>query len=97
MLRIYDPNAITELHTDASLEGYDGILFQKKSDENDFHPVYYWSSKTSDAEKKYHSYELEILAIIRALQKFRVYILGLSFKIVTNCEAVDINEKRNIC
>jgi len=36
-----------------------------------FHPVYYYSDKTTPAE--YSSYELEVLAIIKALKKFRVY------------------------
>ncbi|GFX44876.1 transposon Tf2-9 polyprotein [Trichonephila clavipes] len=40
-----------------------------------------------EAEEKYDSYELEVLAIINALQKFRVYLLGQHFKIVTDCSA----------
>ncbi|GFS48055.1 retrovirus-related Pol polyprotein from transposon 17.6 [Trichonephila inaurata madagascariensis] len=35
-------------------------------------------------KKKYDSYELEVLAIINALKKFRVYLLGQHFKIVTD-------------
>lgn len=45
------------------------------------------SRKTTDAEKKYSSYELEALAIIEALKKFRIYLLGIPFKIVTDCAA----------
>ncbi|GFT23819.1 transposon Tf2-11 polyprotein [Trichonephila clavipes] len=45
------------------------------------------SKKTNTAEKKYDSYELEVLAIINALKKFRVYLLGQHFKIVTDCSA----------
>ncbi|GFT73691.1 transposon Ty3-I Gag-Pol polyprotein [Trichonephila clavipes] len=51
------------------------------------HPVYYMSKKTNAAEEKYDSYELEVLAIINALKKFRVYFLGQNFKIVTDCSA----------
>ncbi|GFW77120.1 transposon Tf2-9 polyprotein [Trichonephila clavipes] len=43
------------------------------------------SKKTNTAEEKYDSYELEVLAIINALKKFRVYLLGQHFKIVTDC------------
>ncbi|GFV56950.1 retrovirus-related Pol polyprotein from transposon 17.6 [Trichonephila clavipes] len=43
--------------------------------------------KTNTAEEKYDSYELEVLAIINALKKFRVYLLGQPFKIVTDCSA----------
>ncbi|GFX45308.1 transposon Tf2-8 polyprotein [Trichonephila clavipes] len=45
------------------------------------------SKKTNTAEEKYDSYELEVLAIINALKKFRVYLLGQHFKIVPDCSA----------
>ncbi|XP_076383359.1 uncharacterized protein LOC143260735 [Megalopta genalis] len=87
-LRIYNPAAITELHTDASKDGYGAILLQKDVDEKHFHPVYFMSRKTSDAERNYHSYELEILAVIKAVQKFRVYLLGIKFKLFTDCDTL---------
>ncbi|GBM43296.1 Retrovirus-related Pol polyprotein from transposon 297 [Araneus ventricosus] len=89
VLRIYNPNYETELHTDASLEGYGAILMQKSPDDKNFHPTYYISKKTTDAEKKYSSYELESLAVIEAVKKFRVYLLGIPFKIVTDCSALE--------
>ncbi|GFX35570.1 retrovirus-related Pol polyprotein from transposon 17.6 [Trichonephila clavipes] len=57
-----------------------------KAEDGKLHPVYYMSKKTNTAEEKYDSYELEVLAIINAL-KFRVYLLGQHFKIVTDCSA----------
>ena len=60
---------------------------QRNTVDEDFHPVMYMSRNTSDAEKKRHSYELEVLAIVEALKKFRVYLLGIKFKLVTDCEA----------
>ncbi|XP_024877102.1 uncharacterized protein LOC112457984, partial [Temnothorax curvispinosus] len=87
VLRIYKPDAITKLHTDASKLGYGAILLQKDSVDDSFHPVYYMSRKTSDAEQKLHSYELEVLAIVNALKKFRVYLQGIKFRIVTDCDA----------
>jgi len=45
------------------------------------------SKKTTDTEKKGHSYELEVLGIVEALKKFRHYLLGIPFKIVTGCQA----------
>lgn len=89
VLGIYNPSFETELHTDASLEGYGAILMQKSPNDNKFHPTYFMSRKTTDAEKKYSSYELEALAIIEALKKFRVYLLGIPFKIVTDCSALE--------
>ena len=97
VLGIYNPKYETELHADASMEGYGAILLQKSPDDNKFHPIYYMSRKTTDAEKKYSSYELEVLAIIEALKKFRVYLLGISFNIVTDCEAFQKTmEKRDL-
>ncbi|XP_043279405.1 uncharacterized protein K02A2.6-like [Venturia canescens] len=78
VLRIYRPDAETELHTDASKEGYGAALLQKGEDDEHFHAVYFTSRKTSDAEKKLHSYELEALAVIQAVKKLRVYLLGMT-------------------
>ena len=60
ILRLYDLNAPTELHTDASSVGIAGILLQKSSDK--WYAVSYFSRKTNPTEMKYHSYELEMLA-----------------------------------
>ncbi|GBM37972.1 Transposon Tf2-9 polyprotein [Araneus ventricosus] len=45
------------------------------------------SKKTSPQEEKYSSYELEVLAIIEALKKFRNYLVGSKFRIITDCSA----------
>lgn len=87
VLKLYDPDAITELHADASKIGYGAVLLQKSSDDLQLHPVQYMSRRKKDYEERYHSYELEVLAIIEALKKWRVYLLGIPFKIVTDCNA----------
>ncbi|GFV79865.1 hypothetical protein TNCV_1726901 [Trichonephila clavipes] len=46
------------------------------------------SKKTSDHERKYTSFELEVLAVVEALKKFCIYVLGTSFKIITDCDAL---------
>lgn len=88
ILAIYDPAAETELHTDASRLGIGGILLQRTSVNEAFHPVAYYSRQTSPEEKNFHSYELETLAVVFSLRKFRVYLLGKEFKIVTDCSAL---------
>ncbi|GBN44773.1 Transposon Tf2-8 polyprotein [Araneus ventricosus] len=45
------------------------------------------SKKTTPAEEKYSSYELEVLAVVNALRKFRTYLMGNHFKIITDCSA----------
>lgn len=90
VLQIFSYEAETELHTDASKEGYGAVLLQRNPEDKLLHPVYYMSRKTTDAEKNYCSYELEILAVIEALKKFRVYLLGIRFKIMTDCAAFQL-------
>ncbi|XP_055542572.1 uncharacterized protein LOC129728180 [Wyeomyia smithii] len=87
VLRIFCPGAETEVHTDASKVALAGILMQRAKDDGKFHPCYYYSRLTTGAEKNYHSYELETLAVVESLKKFRCYLLGYRFKIVTNCRA----------
>ncbi|GFX47311.1 retrovirus-related Pol polyprotein from transposon 17.6, partial [Trichonephila clavipes] len=86
ILHLYKYGRKTELQTDACKQGYGAILLQEAED-GKLHPIYYMSKKTNTAEEKYDSYELEVLAIINALKKFRVYFLGQHFKIVTDCSA----------
>ncbi|XP_043494015.1 uncharacterized protein LOC122518925 isoform X2 [Polistes fuscatus] len=98
VLRLYRVNAETGLYTDASGKGCGVILMQRDDTDDMFHPVYYASGKTTTAEEKYPSYELEVLAIIKSLRKFRVYLLEIDFKIVTDCRAFTLTmRKRDYC
>lgn len=97
ILKILNPLLETELHTDASKIGYGACLLQKHAD-GQWYPVFYLSRKTTPAEANYSSYELEVLAIIMALRKLRVYLLGLSFRIVTDCKSFkQTMSKRDLC
>ncbi|KAK9747124.1 Reverse transcriptase (RNA-dependent DNA polymerase) [Popillia japonica] len=84
---IYSEKAETELHTDASKLGVAGILFQKQAN-GDWQPVMYFSRTTNIHEQVYHSYELETLAVVEFIRRFRVYLVGVHFKVVTDCSAV---------
>jgi hypothetical protein len=88
LLSIFDASLPTEVHTDASSIGYGAILFQKPTPESALRVVAYFSRRTTPAESSYHSYELETLAIVNALKHFRVYLIGIPFKIVTDCNAI---------
>lgn len=92
VLSIFNPDLPTELHTDASALGYGAILFQTK--DNKRCVIGYFSKRTCNAESRYHSYELETLAIVKALKFFRVYLLGIRFILVTDCNAVKATEKK---
>lgn len=71
---------------------------KRNSEDKALHPVYYASGKITPAEEKYSSYELEVLAIVKALRKFRIYLLAIPFKIVTDCRAFTLTmSKKDVC
>jgi len=86
---VYSPHDETELHCDASAAGFGAILMQKKVDRK-FHPIFYFSKRTTEIESKYHSFELETLSIIYVLRRFRTYLFGIKFKIITDCQALSL-------
>lgn len=77
------------------MNGIAGVLMQIGSD-NKLHPVSYYSRKTSSEESKYHSYELEALAIVCSLERFRVYIIGIHFIIKTDCNSLKLLAEKKI-
>jgi len=85
VLRLYDPGAETELHTDACSLG--AILLQKQKDRS-WGVIAFYSQATNQAESNYHSFELEMLAIVRAVERFHVYLYGINFVVVTDCNAL---------
>lgn len=87
ILCIYDTKKRHEVHTDASSVGLAGVLMQEEAD-GLFKPVFNYSRHCSDPESRYYSYELEVLAIVESLERFRVYLLGKPFRVITDCSAV---------
>jgi hypothetical protein len=81
VLALYNQEAITELHTDASMHGIGGILLQYQKD-GTLHPICYYSRQTIKAEQSYHSYELEKLAVVESMRRFRVYLLDTHFTVL---------------
>lgn len=92
VLAVFNPTLPTELHTDASSIGYGAILLQTVNGVSKV--IAYFSKRTTPEESRYHSYELETLAIFNALKHFRVYLLGISFKIITDCNAVKATQNK---
>ncbi|XP_076392691.1 uncharacterized protein LOC143265294 [Megachile rotundata] len=86
ILSIYSPTAETELHCDASALGFGAILLQKQADKC-LKPIAYFSQRTTPTEAKYHSFELECLAVVNAIKRFRIYLSGIHFKIITDCDS----------
>lgn len=67
---------------DASLSGVGGVLFQIRNGEE--HPIAFMSKKLNTAQKNYSITELECLAAVLCVQKFRCYIEGMEFTIITD-------------
>lgn len=96
VLKLYDRDADTELHTDASEMGIAGMLLQT-DEKGRKRLVYCVSKKTTECESKYHSSRLELLAIIWSVERLRAMLIGIHFKIVTDCQAiVFLNSKKSI-
>ncbi|KAL7304381.1 hypothetical protein TKK_0003180 [Trichogramma kaykai] len=87
ILQPFSATKYTELHTDASSRGPAGILLQGDSSK-DMRLEYAISRSTSEAERFYHSSKLELLAIIWAVSKLHTLLINMSFKIVTDCQAL---------
>ena len=83
----------TELHCDGSIHGFGSVLLQKQVD-GKFHPICYFSKRTTQTETRYHSFELEALAIVYSLERFRIYLQGIPFKIVTDCQSLKLTLER---
>lgn len=92
VLTLFDPAKPVELHTDASSAGLGGILFQKH--DNQMKVIEYFSMRTTETESRYHSYELETLAVVRAIKHFRHYLLGRPFKVVTDCNSLKASRNK---
>jgi len=60
-----------------------GVLFQTE-DEGQEHPIAYMSAKLNNAQRNYSITELECYAAILSITKFRAYVYGMPFKVITD-------------
>jgi hypothetical protein len=61
------------------------VLLQKKTD-GKRHPIAYYSKTLSTTERNYDIYDLELLAIINALDHWRPYLVGSPHKIIIHSD-----------
>ena len=75
------------LQTDASQNQLGAVLSQLSSDGN-MHPIAYASRILKKSERNYCITKLEITALIFGVTKFRMYLIGKKFKIMTDHKAL---------
>lgn len=76
------PSAILAIMSDASDTGIGAVLQQHV--DNNWQPLGFYSRKLTDAEKKYSTYDRELLSIFAAVKHFRFMVEGSQFIIYTD-------------
>ncbi|XP_076065309.1 uncharacterized protein LOC143039317 [Oratosquilla oratoria] len=74
VLRAPDLQRPFTIHVDASEVGAGAVLLQEGEEDRVLHPVCYFSKKFLKAQRNYATIEKEALALIMALEAFRVYV-----------------------
>ena len=87
VLAVHDPTRPNVLTTDASALGL-GAVYSQVAPDGTSRVVAFWSRRTNDAESRYAAVELEVLAVVEALEHFRIYLEGAQVSLVTDCAAI---------
>ncbi|UYV64799.1 hypothetical protein LAZ67_3002023 [Cordylochernes scorpioides] len=87
VLHLFQEGLPCQLYCDASTQGIAGILKQVHPN-NQIHPVQYYSRALRPHEQNYNISELECLAIIESVEKFRIYLTGTKFTIFSDHHAI---------
>ena len=73
---------------DASKLGSGAVLQQKDGNENNWRPIHFASRFLTPLECKYSINELELLAVVWAVEHFKNYLYGTKFQIVSDHKAL---------
>lgn len=79
------------IHTDASDSGIGAVLYQQQ--DNEWRVIQYSSRSLTKTEIKWHTQEKEALAIIWACDKYRPYLIGTSFDVMTDHASLEFLKK----
>ncbi len=86
VLRHFDPELRIRVETDSSGVALAGILSQPDDGVEDpkqrhWHPVAFWSRKMTDVERRYETYDQELLSIVECFRQWRHYLEGSRFPV----------------
>ncbi|RWS01061.1 pol polyprotein-like protein, partial [Dinothrombium tinctorium] len=84
ILSFYDPQLKTQLHTDGSSVGIGVTLIQVEKDTNKERVVSYYSRVLTSSEKNLSAIEIELLAIVEGIKRFKHYLTGTKIEIITD-------------
>ncbi|UYV61734.1 K02A2.6-like [Cordylochernes scorpioides] len=87
VLHLYQDGLPCRLYCDASTQGIAGILKQVHPD-GKVHPTQYYSRALRPHERNYTISELECLAIVESIEKFRIYLSGTKFTVYSDHQAL---------
>ena len=82
VLQLADPSLPYTIHCDASGYAVGSVLMQDQG--NGLQPVSFISTKMKDAETRYAPHEQELLALVYACKKWRHYLHGRPFTILSD-------------
>ena len=85
-LRHFDILRETRIICDASHGGLGAVLEQYSA--SSWHPISFASRYLNPAEKKYSTNELELPAVVRTTERFRNYICGRYFTVISDHKAL---------
>ncbi|EDN91529.1 hypothetical protein SS1G_00932 [Sclerotinia sclerotiorum 1980 UF-70] len=77
------------IETDASDTCVAGVHLQR-DDNGKLHPVAYYSSKMDKTEQNYNIYEKELMAIVKSLKHWRIYLQGAKFPVIIHTDHMNL-------
>ena len=86
-LYLFDSSKGSRVKCDASQNSL-GACFEQKNERGAWAPTAFASRFLNNAEAKYSTNELELLAIVWACEHFRTYLLGTRFQVLTDHKAI---------
>ena len=88
IVRMPDPQRDFIVEIDGSRLALGAVLKQKFDDTGVEHPVGFYIRSLTGSKRNYVAYELEMYAVVRAVEHFRMFLLGKEFLLRTDHSAL---------